>query len=60
MPVAMKIPTEAKDLTDNLPKPHTPWPLVQPLPQTVPMPTRSPAGMSNYKGRVGSVGISKP
>jgi hypothetical protein len=60
MPVAMKTPTAAKDLTDNLPKPQTPWPLVQPLPQTVPMPTKSPAGMSKYKGLGGMEGISNP
>jgi hypothetical protein len=60
MPVAMNTPTATKDLTDNLPKPHTPWPLVQPLPQTVPKPTKSPAGMSKYNGLVEMVGTSKP
>jgi hypothetical protein len=60
MPVAMKTPTATIDLADNLPKPHTPWPLVQPLPQTVPKPTKSPAGMSKYKGLAGKVGISRP
>lgn len=35
--------TAAIDLTDNLGKPQTPWPLVQPFPNFVPNPTKKPA-----------------
>ncbi len=32
-----------RDLKDNLAKPHTPWPLVQPDPRRLPNPTNKPA-----------------
>jgi hypothetical protein len=35
--------TAAMDLIENLGIPHTPWPLVQPLPSFVPNPTSRPA-----------------
>ena len=59
MPAPMKLRTATKDRTDKRPNPQTPWPLVQPLPQTVPTPTSRPAGMSKAMERVGKVGISK-
>lgn len=38
-----KIPTATKDLILSLANPHNPCPLVQPFPNLVPKPTRSPA-----------------
>ncbi len=38
--------------SDNLPSPHTPWPLVQPFPSEVPNPTSSPATASNHPGKL--------
>ena len=41
--IDIKMITEASDLGEPRPSPQTPWPLVQPLPSTVPKPTKSPA-----------------
>lgn len=43
MPVPIKHPTATIDRFDNLGNPHTPCPLVQPLPIFVPNPTNRPA-----------------
>lgn len=42
-PKKMNVIVAMKDLTDNLAKPHTPWPLVQPDPKRLPNPTNKPA-----------------
>ena len=42
-PVAMNVITAKSDRPDPRASPHTPWPLVQPLPMAVPRPTRKPA-----------------
>ncbi len=39
----MKVAVAASERTESLASPHTPWPLVQPLPSTVPAPTIRPA-----------------
>lgn len=41
-PIPMKVQTATNDLIDNLGNPHTPCPLVQPLPILVPKPTKNP------------------
>lgn len=43
MAVDRKTKTAAKDLRDSLGIPHRPCPLVQPLDNSVPAPTRAPA-----------------
>jgi hypothetical protein len=43
--------------TERRPNPHTPCPLVQPEPSTVPKPTNSPAKMSKGSGRVATAGV---
>jgi hypothetical protein len=40
--VVKKVPTATNDLTLNLAIPHSPWPLVHPLLNLVPKPTRKP------------------
>src|SRR5690606_8430588 len=47
MPVVMKVAVATIDRLESRPMPHTPWPLVQPLPRRVPKPTRSPAAASS-------------
>ena len=43
MPAAvMKMTVAIKDRIENLPRPHTPWPLVHPEPTWLPKPTRNP------------------
>jgi len=42
MPVAINVHVATKDLSDKRPIPHTPWPLVQPLPNLIPTPTSNP------------------
>ncbi len=43
---------------ESRPMPQMPWPLVQPLPRRVPMPTSSPASStSGQPGRVVNVGM---
>ena len=42
-PVIIKHVTATIERIDNLGRPQTPWPLVQPLPSLVPNPTRNPA-----------------
>lgn len=44
-PIAVNknVQTATNDLILNLGRPHKPWPLVQPLDNFVPKPTRSPA-----------------
>ena len=43
MPVAMKTITATSERSEKRPRPHTPWPLVQPPPMRVPKPTSRPA-----------------
>ena len=43
IPVARKVRTAAKDLSENLGNPQSPWPLVHPFARSVPNPTRKPA-----------------
>ena len=42
IPAAMKVAVATSERCDNRLTPHTPWPLVQPLPIRAPMPTRRP------------------
>ena len=42
-PVVMKVATATSERADIRDRPHTPWPLVQPLPSRVPYPTSRPA-----------------
>tara|TARA_B110000240_G_C13461893_1_gene437077 strand:+ start:1405 stop:1623 length:219 start_codon:yes stop_codon:yes gene_type:complete len=42
-PVDINIIVATTDLPEALETPHTPWPLVQPLPKTDPKPTKRPA-----------------
>lgn len=66
MIVAVIIPTDKNTLVavierfENLAIPHTPWPLVQPLPNTVPKPTSSPATISVNVENLGTFGGSIP
>jgi hypothetical protein len=43
MPAAMKVIVAKIERTEKRLIPHTPWPLVQPLPKRVPTPTMNPA-----------------
>ena len=44
--VAMNVSVAAIERGESRPTPHTPWPLVQPLPSRVPKPTSRPAAIS--------------
>ena len=56
IPVTMKISTATSERCERRPRPHTPCPLVQPEPSTVPNPTRKPAGTSMSEERVSTCG----
>lgn len=43
------MPTATNDLMLSLGRPHSPWPLVHPLPSLVPKPTKSPASANPKK-----------
>lgn len=43
----MKLIVAMSDRIERRPKPHTPWPLVQPDPIRVPIPTSKPASKSS-------------
>src|SRR3990170_3112972 len=45
MATAMKVQVAANERMENRDRPQMPWPLVQPEPSTVPMPTRRPAAI---------------
>src|SRR5487761_2323292 len=47
MPAPMKASTFASERKDSRLRPHTPWPLVQPLPMRTPTPTSKPASTSS-------------
>ncbi len=51
MPAAMKVAVATSERCEKRLTPHTPWPLVQPLPIRVPIPTSSPATTSTGHGR---------
>mmetsp|Transcript_16189 Transcript_16189/g.49539 ORF Transcript_16189/g.49539 Transcript_16189/m.49539 type:complete len:373 (+) Transcript_16189:160-1278(+) len=53
-PTEQNVATDTKDRLEKRGRPHTPWPLVQPLPSFVPTPTRSPPTAAT--GSVGSRG----
>ena len=40
--VVMKVTVAISDRMENLPRPQTPWPLVQPEPTWLPKPTSNP------------------
>ena len=48
-----------KARTENLEIPHTPWPLVQPLPNLVPKPTSKPAIINIGVFALISIGIGE-
>jgi hypothetical protein len=60
MPVSKKVIVATNERHDNLPKPHTPWPLVQPLPNEVPSPTSNPPAASNHPGKFGRAAGTLP
>lgn len=49
-PVPMKVTVATKERSERRPSPHTPWPLVQPEPITVPKPTSKPASAKVLQG----------
>ena len=44
--------TATSERSDRRPRPHTPWPLVQPPPKRVPKPTSRPASGKPWPGRL--------
>jgi hypothetical protein len=56
MAAPMNTQVATKERNERRPKPHTPCPLVQPEPITVPTPTSKPATMSKGRGRCAIAG----
>ena len=59
-PVKIKEIVAVNDLIENLLMPHTPWPLVQPFPILVPMPTNNPPVIIKGKEFVKTLSILFP
>jgi hypothetical protein len=55
-PVVINVSVATSERTERLPKPHTPCPLVQPEPHTVPKPTNKPATSNKLTARDGITG----
>ena len=60
IPNDMKVRVAVTDRGDRRPRPHTPWPLVQPPPMRVPIPTSNPLMAISQVGAVDSSGKGCP